>query len=266
VSQVSAPSSDDDDRDSAARSSEARDVADIVTSLDGDELGRADRARALARLAGILATRARIAGATAVGSGRFLADLVLDVMPHIPVRDLNTLVDHHRGLTGEALADAMVRNSARTTSGIGAVGGVVAAAEWAALPLLITVPLEVVVETLAVASVEIKLVGELHAVYGIEIIGTGAQRALAFTSAWASRRGIDPLRPWTVPSVLGIAGRQQLRRRMVGRFARNLGTLAPFLLGAVIAAKLNRSQTLSLATLVRTDLRELDAQKRTTQS
>ncbi|CAB4959322.1 unannotated protein [freshwater metagenome] len=236
---------------------EARDVAALVASLDSVDLGTADRARQIARLGGIVAARARRAGATAVGSGRFLSDLLVDVVPHIPVRDLDTLISHHRGLTGEALADALVRNSARATSGIGAVGGVVAAAEWAALPLLITVPFEVVVETLAVASVEIKLVGELHAVYGLDVTGTGTHRALAFTSAWASRRGIDPLRPWTVPSVLGLAGRQQLRRRMIGRFARNLGTLAPFLVGALIAAKLNRSQTLTLATLLRDDLRAL---------
>ena len=60
---------------------------------------------------------------------------------------------------------------------IGAAGGAVAAAEWAAMPVLVAVPLEVVVETLAVAAVEVKLVAELHAVYGVPVQGTGTQRA-----------------------------------------------------------------------------------------
>jgi hypothetical protein len=191
-----------------------------------------------------------------------LADLLLEAAPHIPIRDLQTLSEHHRGLTGEALADALVRNAVRGTTSIGAAGGAVAAAEWAALPLLITVPLEVVVETIAVAAVEVKLVGELHAVYGVDVPGTGTQRAAAFAGSWATRRGIDPLRPWTIPNVLGIAGRQQLGKRMIGRFARNLGTLIPFLLGAIVGARVNRTETIKLGTEMRHDLRRVAAEGR----
>ena len=136
------------------------------------------------------------------------------------------------------------------------------AAEWAAAPLLITVPLEVVVETIAVAAVEVKLVGELHAVYGVDVPGSGTQRATAFAGSWASRRGIDPLRPWTIPNVLGIAGRQQLGKRMIARFARNLGTIIPFLVGAVIGARVNSVETTKLAHEMRTDLRRVAAEKR----
>ena len=42
---------------------------------------------------------------------------------------------------------------------------------------------------------------ELHAAYGVQVPGTGAQRAISFTGSWANRRGLDPLRPWTIPSV-----------------------------------------------------------------
>jgi uncharacterized protein (DUF697 family) len=130
------------------------------------------------------------------------------------------------------------------------------------MPLLITVPLEVVVETLAVAAVEVKLVGELHAVYGIDVEGSGSQRAVAFTGAWAQRRGIDPMRPWTIPNVLGIAGRQQLGRRMMARFARNLGTIIPFFVGAAVGAKVNNSETKKLGAELRADLRRLAAEGR----
>lgn len=240
---------------------EAREVADIVGRLGDDDLGRAERARQLVALSSVVAARARRAGASAVGSGRMLGDLLLDAAPHLPIRDLPTLSAHHHGLTGEALAEALVRNAVRATMGIGAAGGAVAAAEWAALPLLITVPLEVIVETVAVAAVEVKLVGELHAVYGVDVPGTGAQRATAFAGSWAARRGIDPMRPWTIPNVLGIAGRQQLAKRMIGRFARNLGTLVPFLLGAVVGARVNRTETLRLGTALRDDLRRVAAEQ-----
>ncbi|MBI1376446.1 MAG: hypothetical protein GC157_03040 [Frankiales bacterium] len=242
---------------------EAREVAAIVERLGDDALPRPERARQLVRLSAIVGARARRAGAQAVTSGRMLADLLIDAAPHIPVRDLDTLSRHHHGLTGEALADALVRNAARTTSGIGAAGGAVAAAEWAAMPLLVTVPLEVVVETVAVAAVEVKLVGELHAVYSVPVPGTGAQRAVAFAGSWASRRGIDPMRPWTIPNVLGIAGRQQLGKRMLARFARNLGTLVPFLVGAAIGARVNHRETRLLADAMRLDLRRVAAERGT---
>jgi hypothetical protein len=242
---------------------EARDVADIVGQLSSEDLGRSEKAKLMVRLSSIVGARARRAGAQAVTSGRMLADLLLEAAPHIPIRDATLLSEHHHGLTGEALADALVRNAARATTGIGAAGGAVAAAEWAAVPLLITVPLEVVVETVAVAAVEVKLVGELHAVYDVAVPGTGSQRAMAFAGSWASRRGIDPMRPWTIPNVLGIAGRQQLGKRMIARFARNLGTLVPFLIGAVIGAQVNNRETKLLAEALRVDLRRVSGERRT---
>ena len=246
----------------ATSEQEAREVADIVGALGDDDLSSADRAKALVRLSGIVGARTRRAGAQAVASGRMLADLLLEAAPHIPIRDLATLVEHHNGLSGEELADALVRNAVRATGGIGAAGGAVAAAEWAAVPLLLTLPLEIVVETVAVAAVEVKLVAELHAVYGVPVPGTGSQRATAFAGSWASRRGIDPMRPWTIPNVLGIAGRQQLGKRMIGRFARNLGTLVPFLIGAVVGARVNSNETKRLATGMRDDLRRVAAEAR----
>lgn len=240
---------------------EAREVADIVGRLGDENLSKSERARQLVALSNVVGARARRTGAKAVASGRMLADLLLEAVPHLRIRELDTLVEHHNGLIGETLADALERNAARTTGAIGAAGGAVAAAEWAAMPLLITIPLEVVVETVAVAAVEVKLVAELHAVYGIDIPGTGAQRATAFAGSWAGRRGIDPLKPWTIPNVLGVAGRQQLGKRMIGRFARNLGTVIPFLVGAAIGASVNSSETHKLARELRADLRRVVAER-----
>jgi hypothetical protein len=242
--------------------SQAREMAGLVEKLSDDDLGRAEKGKALVRMSNIIGSRARAAGAKAVTSGRLLADLLVEAAPHIPVRDLDTLIEHHHGLTGEALADALVKNATRATTSIGAAGGAVAAAEWAAMPLLITVPAEVLVETMAVAAVEVKLVAELHAVYGVPVPGTGAERAMSFAGSWASRRGIDPLRPWTIPNVLGIAGRATLGKRLIARFARNLGTIIPFFVGAAIGASVNNAETKKLAASMRTDLRRVAAELR----
>jgi hypothetical protein len=80
---------------------------------------------------------------------------------------------------------------------------------------------------------------------------------MAFAGAWASRRGIDPMRPWTVPNVLGIAGRTALSKRMIARFARNMGTLVPFFVGAAIGARINSTETRKLGASMREDLRRV---------
>ena len=83
---------------------------------------------------------------------------------------------------------------------------------------------------------------------------------MSFAGSWAARRGIDPLRPWTIPNVLGIAGRAALGKRMIARFARNLGTVIPFLVGAVVGARVNNTETKRLAETMRADLRRVNAE------
>ena len=68
----------------------------------------------------ILAGRsAQHAGVKAVASGRWLADIVIQTGGHIPVRDLDTLIDHYDGKQGPALAEALVRNASRTSGAVG---------------------------------------------------------------------------------------------------------------------------------------------------
>lgn len=217
--------------------------------------GRAAYARLLARLAPALAVSARGAGAAAVASGRWLADVIMEAAPHIPIRDLDTLRAHHGGRTGEELADSLVRTATVATSSVGVAGGALSAVKWMAPVSLLTIPLQLTVEVVAVAAIEIKLVGELHEVYGLPVRGTLSQRGSAYALAWANRRGINPLDPHSLSAAMGAVTRQRVQRRLIGRAGRGLGTAAPLMAGAVFGAYSNQRQTGLLADSLRADLR-----------
>ncbi len=230
-------------------------VGEIVDRLGAEDVGRAERGRLIVRLAAALAAGARVAGGRAVLTGRALADAVADLAPHVPVRDLATLRRHYGGLSGDELADALVAAASRTTAGIGAAGGALAAAQLAAPPSLLAAPVQVAAETVAVVLAELKLVGELHVVHGVVAPGGPAAQGAAYLQAWITRRGVDSGGVQGMSAVLRTAARQQLRTRLVRRFGRNLTTLAPFLAGAVAGAELNRRETHALGEAVRADLR-----------
>jgi hypothetical protein len=217
--------------------------------------GRAAYARLLARLGPALVVSARGAGAVAVASGRWLSDVIMDAAPHIPIRDLETLQAHHGGRSGEELADALVRTAVVATSSVGVAGGALSAVKWTVPVSLVTIPVQLTVEVVAVAAIEIKLVGELHEVYGLPVRGTLSQRGSAYAVAWANRRGINPLDPQSLSNAMGAVARQRVQRRLVGRAGRGLGTAAPFMAGAVFGAYSNQRQTHLLAETLRADLR-----------
>jgi hypothetical protein len=231
------------------------DVADALVGVVETSGERAARAAALGRLSGALARSARNAGGSAVLRGRWLADVLLDVAPRIPVRDAATLSAHHGGRTGEALADALVAAAAKATGAVGAAGGALAAVEWTAPPTLLTTPVQLAAETLAVAAIETKLLAELHAVYDAVPGGPRSQRMTAYVAAWAERRGVDPLEVGGMTSALGSAAKRQIRRRLAGRLGRNLTTLGPLLTGAAAGAVVNARETRRLGEAVRADLR-----------
>lgn len=222
-------------------------VGEIVGRLAERGLDVAERGRLLARLTGLLAGGARAAGARATVSGRWLADVVAAVAPHVPVRDLATLRAHHGHLSGDDLAGSLVRAAALATAGVGAAGGALAAVQHAAPPTLLAAPVQLTAETLAVVAIELKLVAELHVVYGRAPVGTRSQVAGAYLGAWVARRGVaDDGGVPGLGALLGVAARQQLRRRLLRRLGRNVSTLGPFLTGAVAGAELNRRETRSL--------------------
>jgi hypothetical protein len=231
----------------------------------GEELGRVasgqtDRA-ALARLTRLLGRSAKKAGAVGVASGRWMAELAIETAPRIPVRDLRTLQEHHAGLTGAALAGELIRNASRVSAGVGATAGAVMGAEELTPPAWIAIPVELLVETLAVAAVEMKLVAELHEVYQRPVTGTASERSAAIVRAWAERRGVTPSvlgRPGGLGEVMGRGARNELvrlvRRRMMARLGRNLSSLTPMFVGAVAGAEVNRRATRSLGEAVVRDL------------
>jgi hypothetical protein len=229
------------------------DLGELVARLTSDDLDRRERGRLLGGVAKALSTGAR----AATLSGKRLADLIIDdVAPRLPVRDLLTLRDHHHGLSGDDLAAALIRTASVVTAGIGGAAGALAAVEVAAPPTLLAAPVQLAAETLAVVAVELKLVAELHVVYGKAPTGTRHQLALAYLSSWAGKRGLDVTTGGpSLSDVLSTAARQQVRQRVVRRFRRNITSLAPFLAGAVAGAELNRRETRRLGEAVQGDLR-----------
>ncbi|MEV5572787.1 hypothetical protein AB0L06_22300 [Spirillospora sp. NPDC052269] len=237
-----------------------REIGELVGRLAADEgMDRETRGRLLARLARLLAGSARAAGATGVARGRWLADLFTAVLPHVPIRDRATLVAHHRGLTGEALADNMVKVAANATTAVGAAGGALAAVEFAAPPLLLSAPAQLAAETLVVAAIEVKMIAELHEVYDVRVQGSGTLRAALFATSWARQRGLNPLEGGSLTGALGAASKAALRKRLLRTLGRSLTTMGPFLTGAAAGAALNRTATKKLAQAVRGDLRKLGA-------
>ncbi|MEU9823594.1 hypothetical protein [Micromonospora chersina] len=242
--------------DAGRPGTDAEELGATVAALTADDLPVARRRQLLTRLVG----QARARGITDLykpkAAIRWMTDTVTEVAPRVPIRDLATLRKHFPGLDDEALAERLVRNAARTTAGVGAAGGGVAAVEWAVTPTLLSAPVLLAAETVAVVAVELKLIGELHEVYRVPLPPGGAQRAVALVHSWATQRGINPMIPGAgVSAVLGTAARRELRDSLLRRFGRNLTTLGPFLTGAAVAGYLNRRSTRSLADQLRKDLR-----------
>jgi hypothetical protein len=232
------------------------DLSKAVAELAESDLNAADRRRVLGRV--VAAVRERgVAGLFRPGKAvRWVTDAVADLAPHVPIRTYETLSRHYPGLDADALAERLVRNAARATAGVGAVGGGVASIEWAVPPTLLTTPVMLAVETVAIIGVELKLIGELHAVYGQPVPGTGSQRAAGLLQSWARQRGVNPFLPGGgLASVLGTAARKELRDMIIKRLGRNLTTLGPLLTGAAVASYLNRRSTRALGEALIRDLR-----------
>ncbi|MGV9704175.1 hypothetical protein [Streptomyces sp. NPDC003483] len=192
----------------------------------------------------------RKSGSLAKAGLSHLADRIIDIAPRVPVRDLATLRRQFPGLGAEELADKLVAGAANATSTVGA--GIGAAAM---LPVPPAMPTELAAEITGVAAIELKLVAELHEVYGLRPPGTLAQRSTAYLNSWSSERGIDVTKPSTLNAALGGQMKRELRQQIMKRTVRDLPNLMPFMVGAAVGAVMNRRDTKRLAGHIRKDLR-----------
>jgi hypothetical protein len=206
-------------------------------------------------LVAALTTSARRAGRAAVVSGRWLGDTVIDMVPRMPLRDVETLSRHHDGATGVALGRAMVRSSARVSAAVGAGTGGLVALQELSIAGMVAIPFELAAETALVVLVELKLVAELHRVADRAFEGGPPQQAAAAVRSWLSGRAASTTSlSGGEGDVLGRATRVKLYGALRRRFARNLATLAPLLAGSAAAAWLNRRATLDVGRRVADDL------------
>lgn len=205
------------------------------------------------RRSGTVARTGMRKGGTAAKAGLgYVADRIIDIAPRVPVRDLATLRRQFPGLGPEQLADKLVAGAVNASSTVGA--GVGAAAM---LPVPPAMPTELAAEITGVAAVELKLVAELHEVYGVRPPGNLKDRSSAYLTSWTQKRGIDVAKPMTVNAALGGQMKRELRQQIMKRTVRNLPSLTPFMVGAAVGAVMNRRETKKLAERVRHDLRRL---------
>lgn len=183
-------------------------------------------------------------------TGEWLTGQVLEMAPKVPIRSLSTLQAQYPGRDTEELASQLITGAARASAGVGAAVGVAAA-----VPFLPTAPVELTVETLALVAIELKLIAELHEVYGVSVPGSAPERMIAYVGAWTNRRGVR-ITSGGLAVVLGSQLRRKLERRLIARAGKSTLSLAPLLTGSVAGAMIDHRETRRLGTLVRDDLRK----------
>jgi hypothetical protein len=208
-----------------------------------------------AQAAGGAARRRARASGTATARGvraatDWLTAQALEMAPRVPIRDIATLRAQHPGLDTEQLAAQLIARAARASAGVGAAVGAAAA-----VPFVPTMPMELGVETLALVAVELKLVAELHEVYGQQAPGKGPARMMAYLTAWSQRRGVR-LTSSGIAMAVGSPVRRQLERRLLAKAGQSTLALAPLLTGAAAGAMIDHHETRRLGNLIRDDLRK----------
>jgi hypothetical protein len=227
-------------------------VAELVGEIsEGSSLSR--RRRVMAATSRVARRNGRAGWSGVSSGGRWLTSQVLAMAPRLPIRDQQKLRAQFPGLEPEEVADRLIQGASRAAASVGAAVG---ASMLLPLP---SAPVEVAFETLAVVGIELKLVAELHEVYGMRAPGSAPERMLAYVVAWSHRRGVA-LVPGGLALAVGSPLRRQLERRLLARAGRSAVSLGPLLTGAAAGAMLNRRETRRLGTEVRNDLRRRSSQ------
>jgi hypothetical protein len=223
-------------------------VAELAGQLS-EEPSESRRRRLALRLPRLAGRGGRSTWTGVQSGGRWLTTQVLEMAPRLPVRSADTLRRQFPGRSPDEIADLLIDGASKAAAGVGAAVGA-----SAVLPVPPAVLVEVGVETLAVVGIELKLVAELHEVYGMRAPGSRADRMMAYVDAWAHRRGIG-LAPGGLVLAVGSPLRRRLERRLLGRAGRSTASLGPLLTGAAAGALLNRRETRKLGREIRDDLR-----------
>ncbi|MGI5458637.1 hypothetical protein ACQEWB_36805 [Streptomyces sp. CA-249302] len=193
----------------------------------------------------------RKGGSRARAGLAYLTDRIIENAPRIPVRDLATLRRQFPGLGPEQLADKLVMGAAAATSTVGAGIGAMAM-----LPVPPAMPTELAAEITGVAAIELKLIAELHEVYGVRPPGNLKERSTAYLNSWSGERGVDVTKPSSFGGAVNSQMKHQLRQQIMKRVVRDLPNLMPFMVGAAVGAVMNRRDTKKLAERIRKDLRK----------
>ncbi|MEV0415060.1 hypothetical protein AB0I68_30770 [Streptomyces sp. NPDC050448] len=222
-------------------------AAAVPSATASDE---AARRRSGARRLQAVKSGVRKGGEHARAAVLLIADRVIENAPRVPVRDLATLRAQFPGLGPDQLADKLIAGASYGTSTVGA--GIGAAAM---LPVPPAMAAELAAEVTGVAAIELKLIAELHEVYGLRPPGNLKDRSLAYLTAWTEERGVDLTKPTTLNIALGGQMKRELRQQIMKRTVRNLPILLPFMVGAAVGAVMNHRDTRKVAEKVRADLR-----------
>jgi hypothetical protein len=245
------PGERDDER---GRSASLEEVIAAIEEVDAAYgAGQVDRTEPVTGAGRLSSVKrgARKGGESAKAAIGHIADLIIENAPRVPVRDLATLRKQFPGLGPEELADKLIAGASKGTATVGA--GIGAAAMLPVPPAMLA---ELAAEITGVAAIEMKLVAELHEVYGLRPPGGLGRRSTAYLTSWTEERGIDVAHPTTVNAALGGQMKRELRQQVMKRMVRDVPNLVPFMVGAAVGAVMNRRDTRKLAERVRKDLRK----------
>ncbi|MFE7187248.1 hypothetical protein [Streptomyces erythrochromogenes] len=224
--------------------------SDTAPAASGAEPGEGPRRAAGGRRLQAVKNGVRKGGEGVRGAALYITDRIIENAPRVPVRDLATLRAQFPGLGPDQLADKLISGATAASATVGASIGAAAM-----LPVPPAMPAELAAEITGVAAIELKLIAELHEVYGQRPHGNLKERTFAYLTAWTEERGVDLTKPTTLNAALGGQMKRELRQQIMKRMIRSLPNLMPFMVGAAVGAVMNRRDTRKLAEKVRADLR-----------
>lgn len=192
-------------------------------------------------------------------SGYGIADALLALAPKIPVRKKEEFVKRYGTQDANQLATYAIVSASRVSAGIGGATGAMANASLLSPPTWLALPVEIVAETVLIAMVEIRLIAELHEIYGVALDHDEETRAQQLLATWSSRKGVDIASLGAITPVLSARGikatlMRSIRRRILARSAKNVSSAVPFLIGAGLGAAINRKSTRTLGLAIKREL------------